>query len=122
MLIGDAHVSKAAGSQSLDLQRVALQAAGVDADNVLPRRRVRRTRRPPKPQAEAEDHARERDTHSHNRSHFPGQASSTSAGRIFSWLRTLQLFATTPLGSEHFLQYSQHLGHGRGRKPSKPLR
>ena len=69
-----------------------------------------------------EDHARERDTHSHNRNHFPGQASSTSAGRIFSWLRTLQLFATTPLGSEHFLQYSQHLGHGRGRKPSKPLR
>ena len=53
MLIGNAHVSKAAGSQSLDLQRVALQAEGVDADNVLPRRRVRCTRRPPNPRAEA---------------------------------------------------------------------
>ena len=34
MLIGYARVSKADGSQSLDLQRVALQAAGVDAGNV----------------------------------------------------------------------------------------
>ena len=34
MLIGYAHVSKADGSQSLDLPRDALQAAGVDAVNV----------------------------------------------------------------------------------------
>ena len=34
MLIGYARVSKADGSQSLDLQRVALQAAGVDAGHV----------------------------------------------------------------------------------------
>ena len=34
MLIGDARVSKADGSQSLDLQRDALQAAGVDAGHV----------------------------------------------------------------------------------------
>ena len=34
MLIGDARVSKADGSQSLDLQRDALQAAGVDARHV----------------------------------------------------------------------------------------
>ena len=34
MLIGCARVSKADGSQSLDLQRDALQAAGVDADHV----------------------------------------------------------------------------------------
>ena len=34
MLIGDARVSKADGSQSLDLQRDALQAAGVDAVHV----------------------------------------------------------------------------------------
>ena len=34
MLIGYARVSKADGSQSLDLQRDALQAAGVDAVNV----------------------------------------------------------------------------------------
>ena len=32
--IGDARVSKADGSQSLDLQRDALQAAGVDAVHV----------------------------------------------------------------------------------------
>ena len=32
--IGDARVSKADGSQSLDLQRDALQAAGVDAGHV----------------------------------------------------------------------------------------
>ena len=31
MLIGDTRVSKADGSQSLELQRDALQAAGVDA-------------------------------------------------------------------------------------------
>ena len=36
MLIGDARVSKADGSQSLDLQRDALQAAGVDAGHVDP--------------------------------------------------------------------------------------
>ena len=47
MLIGDARVSKADGSQSLDLQHDALQAAGVDARHVLPRLRVRRPRRPP---------------------------------------------------------------------------
>ena len=34
MLIGYARVSKADGSQSLDLQRDALQAAGVDAGHV----------------------------------------------------------------------------------------
>ena len=34
MLIGDACVSKADGSQSLDLQRDSLRAAGVDAGNV----------------------------------------------------------------------------------------
>ena len=34
MLIGYARVSKADGSQSLDLQRDALQAAGVDAVHV----------------------------------------------------------------------------------------
>ena len=34
MLIGYARVSKADGSQSLDLQRDALQTAGVDADHV----------------------------------------------------------------------------------------
>ena len=34
MRIGDARVSKAAGSQSLDLQRDALQAEGVDAVHV----------------------------------------------------------------------------------------
>ena len=34
MLIGDARVSKADGSQSLDLQRDALQDAGVDAGHV----------------------------------------------------------------------------------------
>ena len=34
MLIGYARVLKAAGSQSLDLQRVALQAAGIDAGYV----------------------------------------------------------------------------------------
>ena len=34
MLIGDARVSKADGSQSLDLQRDAIQAAGVDAGHV----------------------------------------------------------------------------------------
>ena len=34
MLIGYARVSKADGSQSLDLQRVALQAEGVDVVNV----------------------------------------------------------------------------------------
>ncbi len=34
MLIGYARVSKADGSQSLDLQRAALQAAGVDAIHV----------------------------------------------------------------------------------------
>ena len=34
MLIGYARVSKADGSQSLDLQRDALRAAGVDAVNV----------------------------------------------------------------------------------------
>ena len=34
MLIGYAHVSKADGSQSLDLQRDALRAAGVDAVHV----------------------------------------------------------------------------------------
>ena len=33
-LIGDARVSKADGSQSLDLQRDALPAAGVDAGHV----------------------------------------------------------------------------------------
>ena len=36
MLIGYARVSKANGSQSLDLQRDALQAEGVDAVNVYP--------------------------------------------------------------------------------------
>ena len=35
MLIGYARVSKADGSQSLDLQRDALQAAGVDAGHRL---------------------------------------------------------------------------------------
>ena len=34
MLIGNARVSKADGSQSLDLQRDALQAEGVDAGHV----------------------------------------------------------------------------------------
>ena len=34
MLIGYARVSKADGSQSLDLQRDALRAAGVDAGHV----------------------------------------------------------------------------------------
>ena len=34
MLIGYTRVSKADGSQSLDLQRVALQAAGVDVGHV----------------------------------------------------------------------------------------
>ncbi len=34
MLVGYARVSKADGSQSLDLQRDALQAAGVDAVHV----------------------------------------------------------------------------------------
>ena len=34
MLIGYARVSKADGSQSLDLQRAALRAAGVDAGHV----------------------------------------------------------------------------------------
>ena len=34
--IGDARVSKADGSQSLDLQRDALQVAGVDAGHVAP--------------------------------------------------------------------------------------
>ena len=34
MLIGYARASKADGSQSLDLQRDALQAAGVDAGHV----------------------------------------------------------------------------------------
>ena len=36
MLIGYASVSKANGSQSLDLQRDALRAEGVDAVNVYP--------------------------------------------------------------------------------------
>ena len=36
MLIGYARVSKADGSQSLDLQRDALRAEGVDAGNVYP--------------------------------------------------------------------------------------
>ena len=36
MLIGYARVSKANGSQSLDLQRDALRAEGVDAVNVYP--------------------------------------------------------------------------------------
>ena len=37
MLIGYARVSKTDGSQSLDLQRDALRAAGIDAVNVSPR-------------------------------------------------------------------------------------
>ena len=46
MLIGYARVSKADGSQSLDQQRDALLAAGVDAGHVYHDVRVRRTRRP----------------------------------------------------------------------------
>lgn len=36
MLIGYARVSKADGSQSLDLQHDALRAAGVERDNIYP--------------------------------------------------------------------------------------
>ena len=44
MLIGYTRVSKADGSQSLDLQRAALQAAGVDAGHVCHDVGVRRRR------------------------------------------------------------------------------
>ena len=47
MLIGYARVSTADGSQSLDLQRDALQAAGVDGGHVYHDFRLRRPRRPP---------------------------------------------------------------------------
>ena len=46
MLIGYARVSKADGSQSLDLQRDALRAEGVEATNLYHGPRLRRTRRP----------------------------------------------------------------------------
>ena len=46
MLTGYARVSKADGSQSLDLQRDALLAGGVDEANPLPRLRLRPPRRP----------------------------------------------------------------------------
>ena len=47
MRVGDARVSKADGSQSLDLQRDALQVAGVDAGNVYHDVASGVTRRPP---------------------------------------------------------------------------
>ena len=49
MLVGYMRVSKADGSQTVELQRDALLAAGIDADQPLRRPRLRTPRRPPRP-------------------------------------------------------------------------
>ena len=79
MLIGYARVSKTDGSQSLDLQRDALRAEGIDdAVNPLPRLRLRRPRRPAG--------ARQLSARSPEGRRARGSGSSTALGRKLAHL------------------------------------